>query len=128
MKTKLHGYWYLRDFTELKHGEIDVTYEDGLYRSETPEFPCDVPDGDEAYELHEDSLNKAFGNENSFYFFTKSEDSSAAYIALEQHFQKMLTEAKISVVMLEGQCEKVAKFKAQKDAMLKAMITGMIRR
>lgn len=128
MKTKLHGYWYLRDFTELKHGEIDVTYRDGVYRSETPEFPCDIPDSDEAYELPESSLNKAFGNESSFYFFTKTEDSNAAHAALEQHFQQMLTQAKISVVMLEGQCEKVSKFKAQKDAITKAMIMGMMRR
>lgn len=128
MKTKIHGYWYLRDFTELKHGEIDVTYKDGVYRSETPEFPCDIPDGDEAYELPEDCLNKVFGNDRSFYFFTKNEDSNAAHTALEQHFQQMLTQAKINVVMLEGQCEKVSKFKAQRDAITKAMIMGMMRR
>lgn len=122
MDTKLHGYWYLRSFTEIKHGEIDVVYEDGVYKAETPEFPCDIPDGDEAYELPEQYLNKPLGDANSFYFFSKEANEDAAYKALEQFYQKMLADAKANVIVLENQCEKIGKLKTKNDAILRAMI------
>jgi len=127
MKTKLHCYWYLNDFTDMKHGEIDVTYENGVYHAETPEFPCDIPDGDEGYRLHEENLNCAFGDKSSFYFFTKDTNSKAAYMALERHFQSMLSDAKASVIILENQCEKIRKLSSASDAIIKAMVSGMFR-
>lgn len=127
MKTQLHAYWYTRNFSELKHGLLDVTYEDGTYKSETPEFPCDIPDGDEAYELHEYYLNMALGDEHNFYFFTKEADEKAAYAALDKYYQEKLSNAKAAVVILESQCEKIRKMNPNHDAIIKAMLTGMMK-